>query len=146
MSKRLTPQKIELLALPVAQMIDEQGLHPFEVARQLDLSPGQIATIFIAGRRQRTREERERGDPISLLLPRVANVLRRIGLTAPAALRAAIDDGTLTWDSRSVLYRGKILRQVGWNSWQTLCEWAGAPRPEGGPRIVCPHCGKPIEL
>jgi len=71
-------------------------------------------------------------EALSLLPKRVRNVLGWVDLASPAALRAAIASKRLAWyvSRMRLMLDGRSLRNVGWQSWQVMCVWAGLPRPE----------------
>lgn len=146
MSRKLSPEMIEALERTITRLVDDEGAWIIAVAKELGLPVGLATRLHVEGRRRRAREEQERGDPISLLSPRLALALRRMRLAQPSALRAAIEDGTLKWDGEDLWHRGKRVPHFAVKSWRTLLQWAGLPLPPSEKFLVCPHCGKRIDL
>jgi hypothetical protein len=106
-----------------------------EIAARMGVSPHRIQQV-LATARARLEDCAAHGEAALSLLPkRVRNLLECVGLASPAALRAAITSKRLVWDVSRVrlMLDGKSLRNVGWHSWQVMCEWAGLPRPEPPP-------------
>jgi hypothetical protein len=66
---------------------------------------------------------------------RVRHFLGNYGIDGRKSLRELIDTGRLAWDIQGKQLRldGRSTRNVGWKSWQVMCEWVGLPRPETPP-------------
>lgn len=111
---------------------DVERLTHREIAVRMGVTHHRVSQI-LATAKHRLRDCAENGEAtLCLLPPRVRDFLEWNGLGSPAALREAIESTRLTWDEKRERLRldGKSPRNIGWRSWQVMCERAGLPRPE----------------
>ena len=108
---------------------EAEGLTYREIALLMGVSHHRIQQLLAEGRARR-RDCAENGEEALCLLPkRVHDVLQWHQLTRRAELCTAFESGRLMWDPRwkRAMLDGKNLRNLGWKSWQVMCEWAGQP-------------------
>lgn len=126
----LNAQQKEAIRLRETELLTRR-----EIATRMGVSPERVQQV-LATARQRLRDCEAHGEEALCLLPkRVREFLERHDLATRPALRAAIECGRLTWNDprKRLLLDGRSPRNVGWQSWQAMCEWVGLPRPEAPP-------------
>jgi len=103
-----------------------------QIAARMGLSKERIRQVLSVAR-ARVRDCSEHGEEALCLVPlRVRHFLKNYGIEGRKALRELIDSGRLAWDfsGKRLKLDGRDTRNVGWKSWQVICEWVGLPRPE----------------
>jgi hypothetical protein len=77
-------------------------------------------------------------EALCLVPKRARDFLERTHLASPAALRTAIESKRLVWDEsrKQLIWDGKSPRNLGWKTWQVMCEWARLPRPESSMNTI----------
>lgn len=116
----------------VVRLRDEERLTYPQIAARMDLSEGRIQQVLSVAR-ARVRDCSEHGEEALCLVPlRVHHFLGNYGIDGRKGLRELIDSGRLAWDipRKRLMLDGRGTRNVGWKSWQVMCEWVGLPRPE----------------
>ncbi len=114
---------------------DEERLTYPQIAARMGVSTHRIRQVLSVAR-ARLRDCAEHGDEALCLVPlRVRHFLEYHGFDGRMALREAIDSGRLSWDisRKRLMLDGGGTRNVGWKSWQVICEWVGLPKPEPPP-------------
>ena len=111
---------------------EDERLTYREIAARMGVSHHRIQQVLAAVKALRQDCESHGAAALCLVPKRMRDFLEWNDLASPAALRAAIESKRLVWnDSRKrLILDGKSPRNIGWHSWQVMCEWAGLPRPE----------------
>lgn len=116
----------------VMRLREDERLTCQEIAARMGVTHHRIRQVLAAAR-MRLRDCAVHGERALCLVPkRMRDFLEWNDLASPAALREAIESKRLVWDDswKRLIWDGRPPRNLGWKSWQVMCEWAGLPRPE----------------
>lgn len=104
-----------------------------EIAEHLDLKRGTVLYLWSELHEQIEDYKRNGNMALSLLSPRVRNILSNIGLTDQTKLKEAILSQRLKWFGHKigrVLWQGRSIRVATWDNFLEMHDWARLPRPE----------------
>lgn len=121
---------------------EEEHLTYPQIAARMRVTHHRIRQVLFVAR-ERLRDCSDHGEEALCMVPlRVRHFLGNFGIDGRKALRELIDSGRLAWDipRKRLMLDGRGTRNVGWKSWQVMCEWVGLPRPEPPPtRDMSPY-------
>jgi ParB-like chromosome segregation protein Spo0J len=110
----------------VLRLVEKEKLTHAEVALRLGTSKARIQQISRTAKAIREDYAQNGLDALSLLPGRARNLLVILGLASRVRVKLAIVRRELFWDKQrqEVIYKGYSPRNMGWECWRVLLEWA----------------------
>ena len=112
----------------VLRLREEEKLTQPAIAARVGLSLERVRQIAATAKAIREDYARHGVDALLLLPSRVRHGLDNLNLVSRAQVKAAIAAGELRGDEqwKRCIYKGRPVRNTGWESWQMLEYWASA--------------------